>query len=61
MKDTLIKTERLLQLAQHLRRHKQYEAVDSSAALPSLRIHENGSVMRYLDFPFFECAHIFDE
>lgn len=61
MKDSSIKTDRLLILAEHLRKRKQFEGANRSASLPTLRIHENGCIIRHFDFPFYECAHIFSE
>lgn len=59
MKDNSIKTERLQILAAHLRRNKQYE-VDNSL-LPVLGLHGDGCVIRFFEFPFFECVHLFKE
>lgn len=60
-KHSTIEIERLSRLAEHLRKNKLYEKIDRSSISVPLRLYQNGSVIRYFDFPFFECTHIFKE
>ena len=65
MKGTILVSDieigRLKKLAEHLKKRTLLERVDRESAKPKLRVYENGSAIRYLDFPFAECTHIFDE
>jgi len=56
-----IETERLSRLAEHLHKGKLYENIDRSSISVPLSIYQNGRAVRYYDFPFCECAHIFKE
>lgn len=60
MKDNAIKTDRLQILAAHLRKNRQYEVVGNSL-LPVLGMHGDGNTIRFFEFPFYECVHLFKE
>lgn len=63
MKETIsvseIETGRLKVLAEHLRKGKFFEKVDSSESSP--KAHDSGWFVRHYAFPFRECVRIFKE
>lgn len=61
MKEDKIEIERLNVLAEHLSKGDLYERIDRSSSSVPLSIYQNGRAIRYYDFPFCECVHIFKE
>jgi hypothetical protein len=66
MKETIIdaaeiEVGKLRMLAGHLKKRNLLEKIDRKSTLPKLNIHQNGSVIRYWEFPFSECVHLFKE